>query len=338
MRVKTPLALILGLCLALAPVAEGLAKSGSSFSSGGSRSSSSGWSSSSRPSTPSSGWSSSSKPSTSAPSGSSSSSSSSGWSSSPSAAGASSASPAAQSQSVSPSSQPAGGSWSNSAGSSAQSSAKPSGASAFSSSGAASANKAAATKSYQEYQGQFGKTGNPVNPGQVTTSKPIINQDRTFGSYQDYSAYRGNYYAGRGWAAPGYAYNSFSSFGMWDAMFLWFMMSSLSGPSFFHNHQSDPGVQAFKQEAQKLSESNADLKKQLDEVNAKLDAMNKEGVPVDPSAMPKDVDPNVALAQPKIDNTKAEAPKNAASSLFWPIVALVGIGGLGYFLFARRRA
>jgi len=200
-------------------------------------------------------------------------------------------------------------------------------------------NKTAATKSYQEYQSQFGKSGNPVNPGQVGTSKPILNPDRSFGSYQDYSAYRGNYYAGRGWNAPGYAFGSYSSFGMWDAMFMWFMLSHLtSGSSFFYNHQNDPGVQAFRQEAQKLSESNADLKKQLDEMNAKLDAMKKDGVQPDPNALPKDVDPNVVLAQPKIDNTKKEVPGNAASSLFWPIVSLVAIGGVGYFLFARRRA
>ncbi len=197
--------------------------------------------------------------------------------------------------------------------------------------------KQAATTSYKGYQGLYSKPGNPVNPGQVSTSKPILNQNRTFGSYQEYNGYRDNYYAGRGWSAPSYAFGSYSGFGMWDAMFMWFMLSHLSsGPGFFYNHQSDPGVQAFRQEAQKLSESNADLKKQLDELNAKLDDMKKNGVPVDPTAMPKDVDPNIALAQPMI--ATATEPENASRSLFWPIVGMVGLGGAAWLLFARKRA
>jgi hypothetical protein len=197
--------------------------------------------------------------------------------------------------------------------------------------------KQAATTSYQGYQGLYSKSGNAV-PGQVSTGKPILNQNKSFGSYQEYNGYRDNYYAGRGWSAPGYAFNSFSSFGMWDAMFMWFMISNLtSGAGFFHNNQNDPGVQAFRQEAQKLSESNADLKKQVAELNAKLDQMNKDGVPVDPNAVPKDVDPNVMLAQPKIVEAKAQESKNSSGSLFWPIVTLVAVGGIGYLIFSRRK-
>jgi hypothetical protein len=210
--------------------------------------------------------------------------------------------------------------------------------SAFSASGADAVKRQAATSSYRDYQGLYNKSGNPVNPGQVSTNRPILNQNRTFGSYQEYNGYRDNYYSGRGWYAPSWSYQSYPRFGIWDAMFMWFMLSNLtSGPSFFYNHQNDPGVQAFQQEAATLAQSNADLKKQLDEVNAKLDDMKKNGVPADPNSMPKDVDPNVALAQPKIEETKAEEPGNAATSLFWPIVAMVGLGGAGYFLFLRKR-
>ena len=313
MRVRSIPALAMALILVFGPAGAALAKSSGSFSSGGSRSSSSGWSSSTRPSSPapsssgSSGWSSGSKPSQSAPS-----------SSAP-----------AQSSSTP-------GGWSNTGGASSSQQARPAGTSAFSSSGADSVRKQAATSSYQGYQGLYSKSGNPA-PGQVGTGKPILNPTRTFGSYQEYNGYRDNYYAGRGWSAPTYVFHSYPSFGMWDAMFMWFMLSHLSsGPGFFYNHQNDPGVQAFQQEAQKLSASNEDLKKQLNEMNAKLDDMKKSGVAPDPNYVPKDVDPNVALAQPKIE-PKQEEPKSAASSLFWPIVGLVGAGGLGYLLLFRRR-
>lgn len=308
MPFKSILALAVAALLVFGPGGAAFAKRSGSFSYGGSRSSSSGWSSSTRPAAPSgssssSGWSSGSKPMRSTP--------------------ATPSSPA-----------PSGTSgWSNTGGAFSSQASRSSGGSAFSSAGADAAKRQAATTSYQGYQGLYSKSGNAVNPGQVSTSKPILNQSRTFGSYRDYNAYRDNYYAGRGWSAPGYAFGSYSSFGMWDAMFMWFMLSHLtSGPSFFYNHQNDPGVQAFQQEAQKLSAQNADLKKQLDDLNAKLDSMKKDGVPVDPNAMPKDVDPNVALAQPKI-----EAPTNAAKSLFWPIVALVAAGGAGYLFLLRRK-
>ncbi len=322
MRSRAILALVLSLCLVLGPAGLALAKkSGGSFSSGGSRSSSSGWSSSSRPSTPS------------APSGSSSSSSS-GWSSGSTTRQATPAQPSGSGQLPSSGQQgSSGSSWSNSGGAATSSGAKAGGTSAFSSSGSDAVKRQASTASFKDYQGKYAKSGNAV-PGQVGTNKPILNQNRTFGSYQDYDAYRGSYYAGRGWSTPGYAFNSFSSFGMWDAMFMWFMLSNLtSGAGFFHNRQNDPGVQAFRQEAQKLSESNADLKKQVDELNTKLDAMKKEGKPVDPDApLPSDVDPNVALAQPRIEES------GGGTGWLLPLGMVLVAGGIGYMVFARRRA
>jgi len=335
MRLSPVVALVVALMLVFGPAGAALAKKSGSFSSGGGSSGSSGWSSSTRPSSP--------PPSSSGSSGSSS--SSGGWSSSskPAQPSAPSSAPSGATSSA-PSSTPgqgssgAGSGWSNSSGAQSSSAARTGGSSAFSSSGADSVKKQAATTSYQGYQGLYSKQGNPVNPGQVGTSKPILNQNRTFGSYQEYNGYRDNYYAGRGWSAPGYAFGSYSGFGMWDAMFMWFMLSHMSsGPGFFYNHQSDPGVQAFQQEAQKLSATNADLKKQLDELNTKLDTMKKDGTPVDPTAMPKDVDPNIALAQPKIAEKDPE-PKNASGSLFWPIVGMVALGGAAWMLFSRKRA
>lgn len=320
MRARSLLAVAAVLLLVLAPAMESFAakRGGGSFSSGGSRSGSSGWSSSTRPSQPS------------APP---SSGSSSGWSGATRQSQPATPSPSAQG--ALPQGQQSGApGWSSSTGQSATQAQRPAGTSAFSSSGADAAKRQAATTSYQGYQGLYSKPGNPVNPGQVSTGKPILNQNRTFGSYQDYSRYRDNYYAGRGWSAPGYAYRSFSGFGMWDAMFMWFMLSNLtSGAGFFHNHQADPGVQAFKQEAAKLSESDAELKKQLDDLNAKLDQMKKDGVPVDPAAMPKDVDPDIALAQPRIE----DKGDSSSSSMFWPVVSLVLLGGGAYLVFNRRR-
>lgn len=314
MRPSSILALAVALMIVVGPTGFAVAKKGGSFSSGGSRSGSSGWSSSSKPSTP-------------APSQSG---SSSGWSGSK----PSTTQPSAPAKS----SQTAPGGFSNSSGAASGTASKAGGTSAFSSAGASTAQRQAATTSYKGYQGLYSKPGNPVGAGQVSTGKPILNQNRSFGSYKDYNGYRDNYYAGRGYAAPGYAFNSFSRFGMWDAMFMWFMLSNMtSGAGFFHNNQSDPGVKAFKEEAAKLSESNADLKKQLDEMNAKLEGMKNEGVPVDPSAFPKDVDPNIALADPKIDESMRDS-EESSGGLFWPLAAAAALGGGALWMFNRRRA
>jgi hypothetical protein len=313
------LALMLAGLLALAPACPVWAKSGgSSFSSGGSRSSSSGWSSSSRPSAPAA----TSTPRSAAPSG---------WSNS-------TQSPApAQNPSPAPSSK---GAWSNSTGQSAGQASQPRSGSAFSSSGNTAVNRQAAATSYQEYQGRFAKTGNPAQPGSAGSGPTPT---RTFNNYHDYYNYRDNYYAGRGFATPGWAFMSYPRFGLWDSLFLWYMLSHLSGPGFFYNHQSDPGVQAFQTEAQRLAQSNTDLKKQLDEMNTKLDDLKKANTPVDPKAMPEGVDPSLALAQPPVTQAQArqEAPEPQPSSgsgntLTWALVFLTGILGVAYFV-ARRR-
>ena len=322
-RFMTMAAFFLALAVILAPAVESLAASRGSFSSGGSRSYSSG--SSSRSGSSSGGWSNSTRPSAPSPSR-----QSAPQQQAPSAGGWSGTARQAEPGPA----PPAAPGWSNSSGSWASSSARNAGTSAFSRSGADAVRHQEATRSYQGYQGLYSKPGNPVNPGQVTTSKPILDGNRTFGSYQDYNRYRDNYYAGRGWSAPPYAFGSHSRFGMWDAMFMWFMLSHLgSGSSFFYNHQNDPGVQSFKQEAAKLSESNADLKKQLDEMNAKLEDMKKNGVQPDPTAMPPDVDTNVVLATPAI----AEPAKPEESgSMVWTMVIALGLGFVA-MRFLRRR-
>ncbi len=325
---------VLSLLLALALVLCGqpaLAKSSkSSFSSGGKTSSSS--SSGSK----SSGWSNSTtSPSTAAPAKPSGGSATSGWgnSSTPAPAKPSGPTPSAPPAQGGASKPASGGSWSNSAGTSAASgtdSAK--GKSSFAASGQTAIQKEASLKAYNDYKGKFAKPDNPVRDADATAAagpRPT----RTWDNYQDYRGYRDDYYAGRGWSPPGYAYRSFPSFGIWDAMFLWFMLRQASGPSFLYNHQNDPGVQAFRQEADKLAASNADLKKQLAEVDAKMEQMRKDGVPVDPKRL-DGVDPSVALAAERVVN---ENPVKSSRFGSWLWIAGAGAAVAALFLLLTRR-
>lgn len=327
---------VLALALVLVLLGAGAAlarKSGSSFSGGRS---SRGWGSFSSPSK-SSGWG---KSSPSRGSGWSNSSRSSGWGSSPAAPKGSGWSnsapaprPAPSTKGWGSSSKPASGGWGNATGARAPSAGEPARrSSSFATSGQSAIQKESSRKAYNAYTGRFAKPDNPVGSA---TAGPA--PTRTWDNYRDYSRNRDNYYSGRGWRAPGYAYRSFPSFGIWDAMFLWFMLRQASGPAFMYNHQNDPGVKAFRAEADKLAADNADLKKQLADLDTKMDEMRKDGVKPDPNAMPKGVDPSVALAA---ENVVREKPGSGSGFGTWLGIIAAGFGVAALFLLfsARRRS
>lgn len=310
--------LLLVLALLVAGTAQAR-RSSSSFSRGG-RSSfgGSGWSNTKSTPRPSPGWSNSSRP------------SGSGWSNTqPTPAPRPTAPPAGWGNTAP--SRPAGG-WSNSSGTSAPSSATPvRRSSSFATSGQAAIQKKDSRRAYDEYTGRFAKPANPVPPSDAA---PGPTPTRTWDNYRDYRSQRDTYYAGQGWSPPGYAYRSFPSFGIWDAMFLWFMLRQASGPAFMYNHQSDPGVKAFREEADKLAASNEDLKKQLADLDAKMNQMRQDGVKPDPSAMPKGVDPAMAMTAEKVVKEKPDSRGGVGT---WLLIACAGFGVAALFLLSARR-
>lgn len=113
------------------------------------------------------------------------------------------------------------------------------------------------------------------------------------------STSRSAWYGSRGWAMPPYAYGMSRRFGMWDAMFLWFMLDSLNTPShaaFFYNHQDDRGYRDWRAQAEAKAADDPDLRKKLDALDADLAARN--GTPRDPDYLPADVPAEAALAEP----------------------------------------
>jgi len=118
-----------------------------------------------------------------------------------------------------------------------------------------------------------------------------------------------DYYRGNNWSAPSYAGSMSRGFGMWDAMFLWFMLDSISRPShaaFFHNNENDPGYQQWRAEANKLAADNAELKGKLAALDGEL--AKQKGQPVTPGAVPDDVPKAVAVVAP---------PETGGSSFGW---------------------
>ncbi len=120
---------------------------------------------------------------------------------------------------------------------------------------------------------------------------------------------------------------------MWDGMWMWFMLDSMSNAShaaFFYNHNNDPGYLEWRNEADRLAAENADLKEKLAALDADMAA--RTGQPQDPNYLPDDTAPQVALAA---DNVVGDTPANNAPSHFPWLAAtiIVIIGGGGYLAF-----
>lgn len=155
-----------------------------------------------------------------------------------------------------------------------------------------------------------------------------------YSSYDSWYSSRSSWYGGMGWGPPAYAYRSYSSFGMWDALFLWFMLDSVSNAShaaWFYNHQQDPGYQDWRREADRLSADDAELKQKLANLDTRTQAL--EGQPRDPNYMPPDAKPDLALASEHA--VAAPAPSTGHPVLYFLLGMLVLFGGL--MLFRRSR-
>jgi len=108
-----------------------------------------------------------------------------------------------------------------------------------------------------------------------------------------YYTRRSHYYGG--WSTPGYVYYASPSYGLWDTMFLYYMLSDHNHSSqFAYNHQNDADYMAWRQEADRLAADNADLRKQLAAMDSGM--AQYRGQPVDPNYLPEGVDADIALS------------------------------------------
>lgn len=170
-----------------------------------------------------------------------------------------------------------------------------------------------ANQAKQDYSANASKFAKPAAPVYKSMSdvksSPIFSGVRTRSTDNHSTYYRGRttYYGNSGWSAPQYVYQSSSSFGMWDGMMLWMMLDHINDDKYAkmaYNHANDPGFQQWKQEASKLSESNAELKAKLAAMETKVAGMSGEK---DPKYLPDGVPATVALSNEALsaaDKTK----------------------------------
>jgi hypothetical protein len=150
----------------------------------------------------------------------------------------------------------------------------------------------------------------------------------------------GGWYGDRGWSPGGLPGMGQRSFGLWDGVFLAFLLNNLGrtgSAEFFHHHQDDPGYREWRAEAERRAQDDAALRQRLDELDRRL--AERQDRPRDPNYLPPDVPPEIAMA-PRADartpTTASQAGGSGASPLLWVVV----LGGGAFLLLAwgRRQA
>jgi hypothetical protein len=152
-------------------------------------------------------------------------------------------------------------------------------------------------------------------------------------------AERPGWYAQRGWNAPlGYA-GPQRSFGMWDGLFLGFLLSNLTRPGstdFFHNHRDDPGYLQWREQVDRQARDNAELRSRLDALDQQLAARSDQ--PRDPAYLPPDVPATVAVAPDAPARTPSLADADGGDGIPWTFIAVLAGGAvIGWMIWSRRR-
>jgi hypothetical protein len=150
---------------------------------------------------------------------------------------------------------------------------------------------------------------------------------------------RPDWFARQGWQAPPYASIGPRRFGVWDGLFLWFMLDHLNRPGygdFFRTHQSDPGYQQWRAQADQQATGDDALKGKLSELDRQF---SEAAPPGTTAALPPDIPAEIAQA----DADKARTPTTAANDNtphgpgFGTVVAVVLLGAAGVAFLAWRR-
>lgn len=146
---------------------------------------------------------------------------------------------------------------------------------------------------------------------------------------------RTDWYANRGWNVPHYAWSGPRHFGLWNGLFLWFLLSHLSRPGsadFFYNHQNDPGYQQWRADAERKAQDDPAVRQQLAQLDQQM--ADKRGQPRDPNYLPPDTPRELATGSGEDVRTPSTATDQGnGSGVIW--VVLIGGAAFGYLAWRR---
>jgi len=98
------------------------------------------------------------------------------------------------------------------------------------------------------------------------------------------------------YAPPPYAYRMYPVYGIWDTVFLGFMLAHAMEREYalmYYNHQNEEGMQQWRAELDRMAVENTGLRNQLAVMDGQTASL--QGTPLDPSYMPEDAQ-DIALA------------------------------------------
>ncbi|MFT8245385.1 DUF2491 family protein [Roseomonas sp. BN140053] len=151
------------------------------------------------------------------------------------------------------------------------------------------------------------------------------------------------WYRNRGYQVPGNVMNGPRSFGMWDAAFLYFLLSTLSQSGhadFFRNHQDDPGFREWRRDAEQRAQEDPQMRASLDDLDRRLAESRDQ--PRDPNYLPPGVPPEVATgtADAADRRTPSVEPAGGGGGIPVSVIGVVVVGGglLGLLAWRRSRA
>jgi TRAP transporter TAXI family solute receptor len=166
------------------------------------------------------------------------------------------------------------------------------------------------------YQAEKGKFKAPeqtfdktkVGNNAIYTNRPV------YSGYDANSHYtvRNNYYTTTRYVTPSYAYGFSPSYGVWDTLFLVWMMDNMShnaeARAMAYNYRNDPGYQQWQAETRKKSDTDPALKQKVAEMDAQIKKMETEGVKTDSKYVPKDIPADVMLASQALQAKEVQKP------------------------------
>lgn len=163
---------------------------------------------------------------------------------------------------------------------------------------------------YKSENSRFQKPPPKLESG-MYESNPLYDKAKVYSGFDYGSHYdrRDSYYRSTGYQPPSYAYNLAPRFGVFDTLFLFWMLNHMSNRNVAaaaYNYSEDPGFKKWRQEVEGLAKDNPELKAKLDEMDKQIKSF--QGSPKDPGYLPDGVPPEVALAPDVLATKKPERP------------------------------
>ncbi|GAB6042494.1 TAXI family TRAP transporter solute-binding subunit [Endothiovibrio diazotrophicus] len=166
--------------------------------------------------------------------------------------------------------------------------------------------KEAYAKYREKYKTKFkGKADPAAAPPEEAAQSPIYRNAsrRVYAGSDDYWDRRTRLY--HGWNTPRYVFGGAPSYGIYDGMFLGYMLSHAGNSgysSFAYHHWDEPGMREWRREMREEAERDAELRTQLDALENRVATM--QGTPVDPSYLPRDIQPEMVMSPDVVDSIK----------------------------------